>query len=252
MSPMPCRVAHEVITALVDGEPITSDQQAALAHVATCPACAERLRDHRRISEQIKALGRPPVPKGLEERLRAQLAAEAEAANDNESFDWQHLGRRVAAIALVAGLSGFLGWSLSQSAARRAGLEHDVVAAHARSLLQEASVQIASSESHTVKPWFNGRVDFAPRVRDLSAEGFPLIGGRLDYIGGRRAAALVYKRRAHLINVFIWPSASGDGPGPVASGMQGYSVLSWTADGLTYWAVSDLNAKELSQLQALL
>jgi anti-sigma factor RsiW len=113
-------------------------------------------------------------------------------------------------------------------------------------------VQVASSQSHTVKPWFNGRVEFAPSVKDLTDRGFPLVGGRVDFVGGQRVATLVYKRRLHVINVFIWPAADGVSPGPVPTDIQGYNIVSWIAGSLTYWAISDPNARELAELQALL
>ena len=181
-----------------------------------------------------------------------ELAEERGSANDNARFEWRQFSRQAAALTIVAGLSGLIGWQLSDSAAQKRSVERDIVAAHARSLLQETTVQVASSESHTVKPWFNGRIEFAPTVKDLTAEGFPLIGGRLDLVDGRRTATLVFKRRAHIINVFMWPAASNEATPARPASLQGYNVISWTAGGLTYWAVSDLNAKELAQLQALL
>jgi anti-sigma factor RsiW len=117
------------------------------------------------------------------------------------------------------------------------------------------SWQVASSDRHTVKPWFAGRLDFSPAVKDLAAEGFELTGGRLDIVGDRRIAALVYKRRQHIINVFMWPASAGLGlesTGAMRASLRGYNVLTWTSDGLTYWAVSDLNAAELGELQKLL
>jgi anti-sigma factor RsiW len=133
-----------------------------------------------------------------------------------------------------------------------AALEHDVLSAHVRALLQESPVQVAASDQHAVKPWFAGRVDFAPEVKDLTGEGFPLVGGRLDYIGGRRVGALVYKRRLHTIDVFMWPEKGGDEASPRLVTLQGYNVLTWHRKDLTFWAISDLNAGELRELQSLL
>jgi anti-sigma factor RsiW len=133
-----------------------------------------------------------------------------------------------------------------------ATLERDVTAAHVRSLLQDNAVQVASSEAHTVKPWFAGRLDFAPVVKDLTAEGFPLAGARLDYVGDRRVAALVYRRRLHTVSVFLWPAADGADRAPRELVHKGYNVLTWTKSGMVYWAVSDLNVDELHQLQAYL
>jgi anti-sigma factor RsiW len=159
---------------------------------------------------------------------------------------------QAAALVVVTGLSSLVSWQLGESRARHNILERDVASAHARSLLQESPVQVASSQSHTVKPWFNGRIEFAPSVKVLTDRGFPLVGGRVDFVGGQRVATLVYKRRLHLINVFMWPAVDGASPGPMPTAVQGYNTLSWTAGGLTYWAISDLNARELAELQALL
>jgi anti-sigma factor RsiW len=153
---------------------------------------------------------------------------------------------------VVAGLSSLVSWQLGESRGRYATLERDIVSAHARSLLQESPVQVASSQSHTVKPWFNGRIEFAPSVKDLTDRGYPLVGGRVDFVGGQRVAALVYKRRLHVINVFIWPSTGDATPGPMPTAVQGYNALAWSAGGLSYWAISDLNARELAELQGLL
>jgi anti-sigma factor RsiW len=129
-------------------------------------------------------------------------------------------------------------------------LAHDVLAAHVRSLLQDNTVQVASLDTHTVKPWFAGRLDYTPVVKDLSEEGFKLIGGRLDYVDGRRVAALVYMRRLHKINVFIWP-AKGTA---IASHLHidGYNIVTWTAANMTFWAISDVEERELDRLAELL
>jgi anti-sigma factor RsiW len=133
----------------------------------------------------------------------------------------------------------------------RNALARDVLAAHVRALMQDNAVQIASLDTHTVKPWFAGRLEFAPAVKDLSAEGFALAGGRLDYVGGRRVAALVYRRRLHQVSVFVWP-ADGDAVTPSAARLDGYNLVSWQRGGMTFWAVSDLNEGELRELQSLL
>src|SRR5262249_39585504 len=131
-------------------------------------------------------------------------------------------------------------------------LERDVFAAHVRSLLQDSPTQVASSDSHTVKPWFAGRLEYAPAVKDLAAEGFPLAGARLDYVGERRVAALAYRRRLHVISVFVWPSNDAADSAPHAVAYRGYNLLTWSRGGTAYWAISDLNMNELRQLQALL
>jgi anti-sigma factor RsiW len=130
-------------------------------------------------------------------------------------------------------------------------LQQDVVASHVRSLQMEHITDVASSDQHTVKPWFLGKLDYSPPVEDFAAEGFPLIGGRLDYVSHRVAAALVYRHAQHPINLFILPSREAESA-PRASADSGYNVLHWTKDGMTFWAISDLNAAELGDFAKLL
>jgi anti-sigma factor RsiW len=125
----------------------------------------------------------------------------------------------------------------------------DALSAHLRSLQGEHLTDVQTSDQHTVKPWFNGRLDVAPPVVDLTAQGFRLIGGRLDYIDGRAVAAIVYRRRTHVINLFIAP-ASSEGGGAKIEKVQGFNIRRWNADGLEFWAVSDIDAEELQEFGA--
>ena len=126
-----------------------------------------------------------------------------------------------------------------------------VFANHVRSLLAAHLVDCASLDQDTVKPWFDGKIDFAPEVRDLSANGFPLVGGRLDYLDGKTVAALVYQRNKHPINLFIKPEPTSRSTSPIVVTRRGYNVFSWTNNGTNYWAVSDLNQTELSEFTEL-
>jgi anti-sigma factor RsiW len=133
----------------------------------------------------------------------------------------------------------------------RSTIGDEVVSGHIRSLLVDHLTDVATSDQHTVKPWFNGKIDFSPPVVDLAREGFPLEGGRIDYIGGRVVAALVYKRHSHVINVFVWPAAVG---GETATwrgtaSRDGYNMESWVAGGLTFCAVSDVSTDDLARLR---
>src|SRR5262249_45270989 len=171
---------------------------------------------------------------------------------------WAQRGRPARALAQAAvlliacGLTALATASLLSRADREALLARDSVGAHVRSLLQGSPTQVASSDTHAVKPWFSGRLEFSPPVRDLAAQGFALEGARLDYIGERRVAALVYRRRLHVINVFLWPAEGLGEDAPRSFVHNGYNVVAWGKAGLAYQAVSDLNADELRQLAALL
>ncbi|HXE87921.1 MAG TPA: hypothetical protein VN524_14120 [Hyphomicrobiaceae bacterium] len=220
---MQCRDAEEALSAAIGGEDAGERHRAATEHVTGCPRCMALANEYRRIGESLRAVAYASAPASLDERIRAAIAAEGRSPH----------GR----------------WQLAD--ARSWVLQRDVLAAHVRSLLQDAPIQIASSERHVVRPWFNGRVEFAPAVKDLAAQNFALLGGRVDWIDGRRVAALVYKRRLHIINVFLWPSEGQADGAPHATGFKGYNAISWTAGGMTHWAVSDLNAKELAELQAM-
>jgi len=160
--------------------------------------------------------------------------------------------RQAAVLAAACVLSALATWWIVGTNGEAARLEQDVLAAHVRSLLQDSPIQVASSDAHTVKPWFAGRIDFSPEVRDLAADGFPLLGGRLDYVGGRRVGAVVYKRRLHTISVFMWPRVTAGEAAPHLVTRNGYNLLAWSHGGVDYWAVSDLSGGDLRQLQSLL
>jgi anti-sigma factor RsiW len=143
------------------------------------------------------------------------------------------------------------GWGLARVLPARsedALLAQALVASHVRSqMLPSHQFDVASSDAHTVKPWFEGKLDFAPPVKDLAAQGFPLVGGRLDYLHDRAVATLVYRRRKHPIDLFVWPSPSGAEASPRKATRQGFHMIQWTRSGMTFWAVSDLNEGELQE-----
>jgi len=252
---MQCDRAAELIGAYLDQELDADTRRDVAAHLGGCPQCAALADDQRRIGRQLSALGRTPAPEHLVADVRRRLAdASAEQPLPRllarvRGLRWL---RQAAAVLFLCGLTAAATAVLMSRLAALATLEREVAAAHVRSLLQDSPMQIASSEVHTVKPWFAGRLDFAPVVKDLAAEGYPLAGARLDYIGERRVAALVYRRRLHVVNVFLWPSADVADSAPREIAHRGYNMVAWSKGGVAYWAVSDLNMAELRQLQAQL
>jgi len=189
---------------------------------------------------------RHQAPASLRNHVR-QLAAESREEGRSRGMDFSLLWKW-----LALGATGFALLTLMLRPAvmsERDALLNEAVSGHVRSLMAEHLMDVASSDQHTVKPWFDGKLDFAPDVKDFATNGFPLIGGRLDYLGGRAVAALIYRHNKHYINVFVWPSA-GDRK-PETTSLRGYSIINTTAHGLRYCFVSDLNAKELGELAAL-
>ena len=198
-------------------------------HLLTCPSCI--LRTHARYYE---------APPGLEDKIRGSLQREISAP-----MPWRWLAI-AASLLLVASLAWNLAILRSRVAPRQL-LAANVLSAHIRSLAGTHLLDVPSSDQHTVKPWFAGKLDFSPAVKFL--DGFPLLGGRLEYLEAHPAAALVYGRGNHTINVFVWPSTT-----PTAAATQtlnGYHLQTWSAAGMTFWAVSDLNQPELSQFVSL-
>jgi anti-sigma factor RsiW len=258
MTAMHCDRVSELIGAYLDQELDAELRRQVAMHLDGCPACSATVEDLRRLGAQLAVAGREPAPVHLVRDVRSLIAtAAAGSTGPQDASPMQHpMSRRwlrqAAALLLACGVTAVIATTVALHVSGTAALERDVAAAHIRSLLQESPTQIASSEMHTVKPWFAGRLDFAPAVKDLTAEGFPLAGARLDYVGERRVAALVYRRRLHVVNVFLWPSSNASGSAPREITHKGYNVVTWTEGGITYWAISDLNMGELRQLQILL
>ncbi len=217
------------------------------AHIAGCPACASLFNAQRGLQAAVRAPDlRYRAPAGLERRIRrtAATAWSRSRVAGLPAGAWLGVSAVAALIFLAVYVPGLL-----RSRREPDVLAQAVVTAHIRSLMPGHLADVPSSDQHTVKPWFAGRVDFSPPVPALDADGFMLAGGRLDYVAGRDVAALVYRRRQHVVNVFIWPSAA-DSP-QAAWADRGYNVRWWSGRGIECWVVSDLNVQELDQFVTL-
>ena len=184
-------------------------------------------------------------PGHLQQRVRTTVQRAGNMETRARAWTWRWLGfsasLAVAAIVL---------WSVVPILTDSASQDHllgELVGSHVRSLMVDHLTDVSSSDSHTVKPWFEGKLDFSPQVPDLTAQGFPLGGGRLDYLANRAVAALVYQRRQHVINLFIWPAGPDVDVEETRAARQGYHLIHWQAAGMTYWAVSNLNQRELQE-----
>jgi anti-sigma factor RsiW len=242
---MNCHDAQSLMHGYLDGELDLGGSLQCEQHLRECSACAKAVAEQQTLQAALKAdTLYYRAPENLRERLRSTLRKQGgpRAAR----FPW----RLVAAAACVVFFMG-LGFVLAQftlAPAARERLTQEVASAHIRSLQAEHIVDVLSSDRHTVKPWFNGKLDFAPLTRDLSQHGFSLVGGRLDYINGRTVAAVVYRRREHLINVFIWPEAGNEEGEIRREALQGYQLVHWSRNGMQHWVVSDLDPGQLNEL----
>ena len=219
-------------------------------HLRTCDACSQIYQAQLALRSALQSdelYFRAPA--GLERKVR--MAAEAPERKSwlprLQAPGW--IGAALAAAAVV--VIAFLVPPMISRPSQTERIAQDVVSAHVRSLMPGHLTDVPSSENHTVKPWFAGKLDFSPPVVDLGAEGFPLVGGRLDYAAGRPVAALVYRKGKHLINLFAWPSGSAQESAETAAVRQGYNLLFWTRGQTNFWAISDMNAAELRRFAGL-
>jgi len=245
---MICDEMKPLLNARMDDE-IDPVQRAALdAHVETCSSCATELEELQIVRHAIRGeLPYYKAPLDLRNRVRFALRGSEYLDTNARRTDWRVWGAVAAGVVLCAlATAPFLINERNQ----RQLVAEEFLSAHERALVGR-SVDVVSSDQHTVKPWFNGKLPFSPPVTDLRAEGFPLEGGRVDYAGDRAVAALVYSRRLHRIDVFVWPSAGQKAP-PARFERNGYNEMSWEKDNFLFTAVSDLNNVELAAFAGLL
>jgi len=262
---MTCEEATKLMDGYLDGEldPMTS--QKIEQHLRECHNCEQAYEACTALAHAISR-GVPyyKAPAELRQRIQSSLrdavgvSASRSAAPENHGlltspraerrlvlpeipWNWLALAAAIILAAIVA--SSFLPGLRPPSSEQF--LATQLIASHVRSLMADHLTDVASSDQHTVKPWLDTKLDFAPPVVDLSSQGFPLVGGRLDYLDNRPVAALVYQRRKHFINLFVWPAASDASKAPKTITRQGYQLLHWADSDFNYWAVSDVNVNDL-------
>ena len=247
---MTCEQARPLIQPCADGELDSARSLELEQHMRDCSSCALVSRNQHALKKAMKDSALFfRAPAGLRRRIKAELYPAAGSEPKRTPWNWSWLTTAATAFAAVC-LALLLAVTLTRPSARQQ-LAQEIVSSHIRSLMAEHALDVASSDQHTVKPWFDGKVTFAPPVKDLAAQEFPLAGGRLDFLGGHSVAALVYRRHKHLINLFIWPTSEADSKPAAFAPLQGYTLIHWSQAGMTFWAVSDVNANELLEFSQL-
>jgi anti-sigma factor RsiW len=238
---MTCDEAEILLQALIDGELDAGHARDVENHVESCPRCAAMLKDYREMSLAMSEAGvRYTAPAALRARIEASLPQPRPMQSRRSVLRGFAMGSAVSALAAT----GLFAIVLRHDDMER--IQSEVVSAHLRSLQAGHLTDVISTDQHTVKPWFNGRLDVSPPVVDLTAQGFTLIGGRLDYVDARALGAVVYRRRQHVINLFVSQTASTEHRPAKIESIQGFNIRHWSERGLNYWAVSDLGKDELA------
>lgn len=241
---MDCNKARNYMDGYLDREldPVTA--AGIETHLKTCSACAQAYAAPTALRAAVKErVSYHTAPAHLAARIRSDIAAAGGTSMKAAAprRQWFPLFAAVAATAVIT-------WSaamLLETGTRDGRIAEQVIAGHARAVLTNHVTDVATSDQHTVKPWLSSKLDFSPPVMDLTTAGFPLVGGRLDYVDNRTVAALVYRHRQHLIDIFIWPDSGANAVSMPASSKQGFNILHWTDAGMTFWAISDVSPADL-------
>jgi len=244
-----CHEKQNLIGAYLDGELDLVRNLEIEQHLQSCSSCSRAFENQKALrSAMTTGSLYYRSPAGLQKRVMSAVRKEnrPEPIPWFKQWRWLGVGASLASAALLALI---LVPVLTRPSADEV-LARDTISAHVRSLMASHLTDVSSSDQHTVKPWFNGKLDFSPPVTDLTDHGFPLVGGRLEYIADRPVAALVYRRKQHFLNLFVWPAKQDEAP--KTETRQGYHLTHWAKSGMTYWAVSDLNEAELQEFARLI
>ena len=254
---MNCELTERYVPGYLDGELDLVRTIEMESHLKGCPTCAQELETLKALRAALQRSSLAyAAPSALRERIQTSLRASSRADVRERKIKWPSLNiwQLAGAFALLV-LSSITGWQLTARLRTPSGdqqIAAEGFASHVRSLEANHLMDVASTDQHTVKPWFDGKLDFSPPVEDLASDGFPLVGGRLDYLEGREVAALVYQRRKHIINVFVLPDSAETSSTPAIQSRQGYNIMKWSHGGFQFWAVSDVAAPDLAEFVRLL
>jgi anti-sigma factor RsiW len=239
---MTCDEAEILLHGLIDGELDAGHARDVEAHIASCPRCAPQLAAYREMSRQIgDADLHYTAPLSLRRRIEASLPQPQTAPSRRSVLRGFAMGSALSAIAAT----GLFAIVLRRDDDQR--IMSEVVSAHLRSLQAGHLTDVISTDQHTVKPWFNGKLDVSPPVIDLTSQGFTLIGGRLDYLDARAIGSVVYRRRQHIINLFVAQTSDTERRPARMEHIQGFNIRTWSEQGMKFWAVSDVAPDELAE-----
>ncbi|HTH98111.1 MAG TPA: zf-HC2 domain-containing protein [Stellaceae bacterium] len=249
-----CDEMHLLIQADIDGELRPAEAAGVAAHVEQCADCRKVQDELLALSQRIRMEAtRHRAPDSLHAMLRDMASRAPSDAMPKAPAQIVTMPQRrripAASFGLGFALAACLAWFLVLPQPRDAGLPESIVSAHVHALQPGHLMDVVSTDQHTVKPWFDGKLPFAPPVKDLASQGFPLAGGRLDYVQGHTAAAMVYRHGLHVVELFAWPEP-GASTAPSAGSQDGYNYLRWRQDGMSFWAVSDVSPPDLASFVA--
>jgi anti-sigma factor RsiW len=254
---MSCELTQRFVPGYLDGELDLVRTIEMETHLKSCAACARELESQQALREALRRGSLAyAAPAALRERIQSSLGPSTSTKDPDRASAWFALRtwRWAAAFAVLA-VCSVTAWQLVpglHGPSNNQQLAAEVFASHVRSLEANHLMDVASTDQHTVKPWFDGKLDFSPPVEDMAGDGYPLVGGRLDYLEGREVAALVYQRRKHFVNVFVWPDANGVSSARALESRQGYNLMRWSRGGFQFWAASDVSAPDLAEFVRLL